>query len=108
MEARATLRGTGVSKTLVAIVTIMVALALGAGAAALTKGVSGSTAAPAAHIVRGNLAATDEWTYSVRSGGAQSVEGPSGAAGKSFQGPDAQERNSGLAYQPPFRESHGH
>ncbi|MEO8744086.1 MAG: hypothetical protein ABI334_07715 [Candidatus Dormiibacterota bacterium] len=111
MEARATVRGTGLSKALVAIVTVMVAVALGAGAAALSKGIGGSTAAPAAHIVQGNPAASVDgsaWSYRPSHGGTQPVEGPSGAATTSFLGPDAQERNARLGYQPPFRESYGH
>jgi hypothetical protein len=111
MEARATLRGTGVSKGIVAIVAVMVALALGAGAAVLAKGITGSTAAPAAHIVQGNPGASgpgSAWNYSVRRSGLQSVEGPAAPATTSFLGPDAQERNTRLAAPRAFRESHGY
>lgn len=110
MEARATLRGTGVSKGFVAIVAIMVALALGAGAAVLAKSVTGSTAAPAAHIAQVKSGASDPgsaWNYGVRRGGIQSVEGPATPA-NSFLGPDAQERNTRLAAQPIFREGYGY
>ncbi len=89
MEARTTLRGTGISKG--PLVAVIVALSLGAGAAVLAVEKTAPTGAPAAHsaaITSGPSDPGSAWNYSVRRGGTQSVEGPAATA--------------------PFRESHGY
>jgi hypothetical protein len=89
MEARATLRGTGISKG--PLVAIIVALSLGAGAAVLAVEKTGSTGAAAAHsavITSGPSDPGSAWNYSGHRSGTQSVEGPAATA--------------------PFRESHGY
>jgi hypothetical protein len=106
MEARATYRGTGFSKSLIAVVAILVAFVLAAASGYIARNAA-SQPVPATHVVKGQSTASENaWNDSIRHGGTQSVEGPAALASPR-QSPDAQDRNSGLSGQP-FSETHGY
>ena len=114
MEARANLRETGVSKDIVVMLAVSVALALGTAGAVIATGTGGSSAAPAAHItqVTSGLAGPDS-TYTVRRNGTESVEGAAAPLGSTYivrrNGRQSVEGDAAAPSSPPaFRESHGY
>ncbi len=76
MEARSTLRGTGFSKGLIAVIAILAAFLLAAAGGYIAKNLS-SQPVPAAHVTTTSAGASDSvWSNRARRGGVQSVEGP--------------------------------
>ncbi|HEY4889100.1 MAG TPA: hypothetical protein VIJ58_11110 [Candidatus Dormibacteraeota bacterium] len=111
MEARSAVRGTGISKGIVAVLAVSVTMGLGVAAGVVAKNLSGS-AATQSHISQG-LGGPAFANPAQRSGnqvfGANAAPAAVPAVGpddrattstlpaNSFLGPDAQERNAKLA-----------
>ena len=94
MEARTALRGSGISKRVVAIViAVLAAFVLGAAGGYVAKTVSLPAATSPSHILAGQSEASgvgSAWNYSNLRHGTQSIEGPapaSASAGVSFREP---------------------
>jgi hypothetical protein len=111
MEVRSAVRGTGISKGIIAVLAVSVTMGLGVTAGVVAKNLSGSTAAQS-HIIQG-LGGPAFANPAQRSGNqllggnaapaAAPAVGPDDRAttstlpANSFLGPDAQERNAKLA-----------
>jgi hypothetical protein len=124
MEARSAIRGTGISKGLVAVLVVSVTMGLGVTAGVVAKNLSG-TAATQSHISQGQGQGGAAFENPARRGGLQMLgDDPAAAkikavgpddrattstlAPNSFLGPDAQERNAKLAAPAaPLAKGHG-
>jgi hypothetical protein len=111
MEARSAIRGTGISKGIVAVLAVSVTMGLGVAAGVVAKNLSGSTATQS-HISQG--LSGPAYVNPARRGGLQEFDGNAAPAAvpavgpddrattstlpaNSFLGPDALERNANLA-----------
>jgi hypothetical protein len=94
MEARAALRGSGISKRTVAVViAVLAAFVVGAAGGYIAKTVSLPAATTASHILAGQTETSgfgSAWNYSNLRHGTQTIEGPAPASasdGTSFREP---------------------
>jgi hypothetical protein len=80
MEARTALRGSGISRRMVAVaIAVLAAFVLGAAGGYVAKTVSLQIASAPSHIVAGQIGGSgvgSAWNYSNLRHGTQSIEGP--------------------------------
>ena len=117
MEARTTIRGSGISRSFVAVCAVVVTMGLGVTAGVVAKNLSAPAAVPS-HILQGQGGTLQ---FSGHRGGVQSIDFQAGPAAvgpddrptplsapNSFLGPDAQDRNTQLAVALRATKAHGY
>jgi len=117
MEARTAIRGSGISRSFVAVCAVVATMGLGVTAGVVAKNLSAPVGVPA-HIVQGQGGSLQ---LSGHRGGVQTIDDKAGPAAvgpddrpgtqlapSSFLGPDAQERNSQLAASIRASKPHGY
>lgn len=120
MEARTAIRGSGISRSFVAVCALVVTMGLGVTAGVVAKNLSAPAAVPS-HILQGQGGTLQ---YSGHRGGVQAIDdtpvqaGPAAvgpddrpttlSAPNSFLGPDAQDRNALLAASMRATKAHGY
>jgi hypothetical protein len=123
MEARSAIRGTGISKSFVAVCAVVATMGLGVTAGVVAKNLSAPAGVPA-HIAQGQGGTLQ---YSGHRGGVQTIDSglqaapaavgpddrptttkPAAPAAGGFLGPDAQDRNALLAAAMRTTKAHGY
>ena len=117
MEARTAIRGSGISRSFVAVCAVALTMGLGVTAGVVAKNLSAPAAVPP-HILQGQGGTLQ---FTGHRGGVQSIDyqvGPAAvgpddrptplSAPNSFLGPDAQDRNTQLAAGMRVTKAHGY